>query len=102
MSHCIILPSYHEGMSNVLLEAASTGRALITTNIPGCKEAVDDSISGYLCKKMDIESLEICIERFIRLDHEERKNMGIAGRQKMEKEFDKKKVVQDTLDTIEC
>lgn len=102
MSHCIILPSYHEGMSNVLLEAASTGRAVITTNIPGCKEAVDDGINGYLCKKMDIESLEVCIEKFIRLDREERKNMGIAGRQKMEKEFDKKMVVQDTLDTIEC
>lgn len=89
-------------MSNVLLEAASTGRAVITTNIPGCKEAVDDGINGYLCKKMDIESLEVCIEKFIRLDREERKNMGIAGRQKMEKEFDKKMVVQDTLDTIEC
>lgn len=101
MSHCIILPSYHEGMSNVLLEAASTGRALITTNIPGCKETVDDGISGYLCEKMDIESLEICIEKFMRLDYKERKNMGIAGRQKMEKEFDKKMVVQDTLATIE-
>ena len=101
MSHCIILPSYHEGMSNVLLEAASTGRALITTNIPGCKETVDDGISGYLCEKMDIESLEICIEKFMQLDYEERKNMGIAGRQKMEKEFDKKMVVQDTLDIIE-
>ncbi len=100
-SHCVILPSYHEGMSNVLLEAASTGRALITTNIPGCKETVDDGISGYLCEKMDIESLEICIKKFIQLDYEERKNMGIAGRQKMEKEFDKKMVVQDTLDTIE-
>lgn len=100
-SHCVILPSYHEGMSNVLLEAASTGRALIATNIPGCKEAVDDGINGYLCEKMDIESLEICIEKFIQLDYEERKNMGIAGRQKMEKEFDKKMVVQDTLDTIE-
>lgn len=100
-SHCVILPSYHEGMSNVLLEAAATGRALITTNIPGCKETVDDGISGYLCEKMDIESLETCIEKFIQLDYEERKNMGIAGRQKMEKEFDKKMVVQDTLDTIE-
>lgn len=57
MSHCVVLPSYHEGMSNVLLEAASTGRALITTDIPGCREAVDDGISGYLCKKMDVGSL---------------------------------------------
>lgn len=102
MSHCVILPSYHEGMSNVLLEAASTGRALITTDIPGCHEAVDDGVNGYLCKKMDTESLKNCIERFMMLNYSQRKNMGIAGRQKMEKEFDKKIVVRETIDAINC
>ncbi len=102
MSHCIILPSYHEGMSNVLLEAASTGRALITTAIPGCQEAVDDGLNGYLCKKMDAESLEDCIEKFICLDYDERENMGIASRKKMEKEFDKKNVVRATISAIHC
>ena len=47
---CVVLPSYHEGMSNVLLEAAATGRAIITSNIPGCREAVDNGKSGMLCR----------------------------------------------------
>ena len=95
-AHCVILPSYHEGMSNVLLEAASTGRAVITTNIPGCREAVDEGISGFLCEKMNIESLEACINAFIELSEAERREMGIKGRQLMEQLFDKEKVVQET------
>ena len=58
MSHCVVLPSYHEGMSNVLLEAASTGRAVITSDIPGCKEVVDEGVNGYLCEKRNVGSLE--------------------------------------------
>ena len=50
MADCVVLPSYHEGMSNVLLEAAATGRPVITSNIPGCNEAVDDDKSGLLCE----------------------------------------------------
>ena len=100
MSHCVVLPSYHEGMSNVLLEAASTGRALITTDIPGCREAVDDGISGYLCKKMDVGSLFNCIERFMELNSAERREMGIRGREKMKSEFDRNKVVKKTMEVI--
>ncbi|MBR4636135.1 MAG: glycosyltransferase family 4 protein [Clostridia bacterium] len=96
-SHCVVLPSYHEGMSNVLLEAAATGRALIASDIPGCREAVDEGINGFLCKKMDRESLVSCMERFIALPADERERMGAAGRAKMEREFDKKSVVASTL-----
>lgn len=96
-AHCVILPSYHEGMSNVLLEGASIGRALITTNIPGCKEAVDENSNGYLCSKMDAESLKNCIEKFIVLTAEQRKTMGINGRNKMIKEFNKKDIVKNTI-----
>ncbi|MFR5703558.1 MAG: glycosyltransferase [Eubacterium ramulus] len=53
----VVLPSYHEGMSNVLLEAAATGRAVITTDIPGCREAVDNGKSGMLCKVRNSNSL---------------------------------------------
>ena len=102
MSHCVVLPSYHEGMSNVLLEAAATGRALICSNIPGCREAVEDGKNGYLCEKMNSQSLENGIERFMLLNYEERKRMGIAGRKKIEKEFEKKIVVQDTIGAINC
>lgn len=57
MADCVVLPSYHEGMSNVLLEAAATGRPVITSNIPGCKEAVDDGKSGLLCEAEDWNDL---------------------------------------------
>ena len=99
-AHCIVLPSYHEGMSNVLLEAASTGRALITTDIPGCREAVEDGVTGYLCRKGDPDSLRECLERFMELDENQRREMGLRGREKMKNEFEKQMVVSQTLETI--
>ena len=99
-AHCIVLPSYHEGMSNVLLEAASTGRALITTYIPGCKEAVDEGINGYLCKVKSAKSLYRKMHKFIELTKKEREEMGKNGRRKMQAQFDKDKVVEKTVETI--
>jgi galacturonosyltransferase len=99
-SHCVVLPSYHEGMSNVLLEAAATGRALITTDIPGCREAVEDGVTGYLCRKRDAASLRESLDRFIRLSEDERREMGLRGRRKMEAEFEKQMVVSQTMDAI--
>ncbi|WP_418417747.1 sugar transferase [Blautia sp.] len=100
MSHCVVLPSYHEGMSNVLLEAASMGRALICSDIPGCREAVEEGKNGYLCKRMDENSLYSCMKLFIELDENQRRAMGHYGRKKMEKEFDKEEVVKRTVDKI--
>lgn len=100
MSHCVVLPSYHEGMSNVLLEAASVGRALICSDIPGCREAVEEGKNGYLCKRMDENSLYSCMKLFIELDENQRRAMGDYGRKKMEKEFDKEEVVKHTVDKI--
>lgn len=94
---CVVLPSYHEGMSNVLLEAAATGRPVITSDIPGCREAVDQGNSGFLVKVRDRESLYQAMKRIMEMPREEREAMGLAGRKKMEQEFDKKKVVADTL-----
>ena len=99
-THGFVSASYHEGMSNVLLEAASTGRALITTDIPGCREAVDEEITGYLCKKMDVETLAECMDKFLSKTYEERKKMGELGRKKMENEFDKNMVVDKTVKMI--
>jgi lipopolysaccharide/colanic/teichoic acid biosynthesis glycosyltransferase/glycosyltransferase involved in cell wall biosynthesis len=101
MANCVVLPSYHEGMSNVLLEAAATGRTLITSNIPGCKEAVIDGKSGYLCPVMDGEALYQAMEKFMKLTTEQRQQMGLAGRKHMEEIFDKKKVVKETLKKIQ-
>lgn len=97
---CVVLPSYHEGMSNVLLEAAASGRAIITTDIPGCREAVDNGKSGMLCKVKSTDSLYKAMKRFTELSREKRELLGKAGREKMEKEFDKKKVVEETVKVI--
>lgn len=98
---CLILPSYHEGMSNALLEGASFSLPLITTNIYGCKEAVEDGTTGFLCEPRDIISLISAMERFIQLSPKERIRMGELGRQKMIKEFERKNVVGDYISCIE-
>lgn len=97
---CIVLPSYHEGMSNVLLEGAAMGLPVITTDIHGCKEAVDDGKSGFLCKVRNSESLIDATERFIALSQAERREMGFQGRNKMVKEFDRKIVVNRYVEAI--
>ena len=97
---CVVLPSYHEGMSNVLLEAASTERPVICSDIYGCREAVVPEQSGYLCKVKDSDSLADAMRRFCALSHEQRKNMGKNGRLHMEQNFEKSKVVNKTLNEI--
>ncbi|GFI40939.1 N,N'-diacetylbacillosaminyl-diphospho-undecaprenol alpha-1,3-N-acetylgalactosaminyltransferase [Thomasclavelia cocleata] len=96
--HCFILPSYHEGMANTLLEAASMGRPLITTNIHGCKEAVDSN--GYLVKVKDADDLYMKFKEFIELGYEDKVIMAENSRLRMEREFDKTKVVQETIRKI--
>ena len=97
---CLVLPSYHEGMSNVLLEAAASGRALITSNIHGCMEAVEDGKNGYLCEVKNSQSLFSAINKFINLNIDERRNMGWNSRKRMELLFDKKKIVSKTIKKI--
>ena len=99
-AHCVVLPSYHEGMSNVLLEAAACGRPLITSDIHGCREAVEDGVTGYLCRVKDAESLYEQMDKFVQLAHDKCCEMGLKGRQKMEREFDKAKVVGETVETL--
>ena len=93
---CFVLPSYHEGMANTNLECASSGRPIITSNIPGCKEAVVDG-SGLLCEPKNTESLYEAMMKMIMIGREERERMGQVGRKHMEDVFDKKKVVADTI-----
>ena len=101
-AHAIIHPSkYGEGMSNVLLENASSGRPIITTNNPGCFETVDNEITGYIFEKGNIKELVKRIEQFINLKHEQKNNMGILGREKMIKSFNRKIVINNYLYEIE-
>lgn len=97
---CFVLPSWHEGMANTNLECAASGRPIITSNIPGCKEAVIDSESGYLCESKDANSLYEAMKRMIHTSYEERVQMGLVGRKHMEDVFDKKKVVENTVREI--
>lgn len=97
---CLVLPSYHEGMSNVLLEAGASGRALITSNIHGCMETVEDGKNGYLCEVKDTNSLFAAMNKFMKLKEDERCKMGLESRKRMELMFDKKKIVGQTIERI--
>lgn len=97
---CVILPSYHEGMSNVLLEAAAIGRPVITSDIYGCREAVEDSKSGILCAPKNGEELYRAMKRMYSMSQSERERMGQNGRKLMEERFEKKKVVGETIGAI--
>lgn len=101
ISSCTIHPTYYpEGMSNVLLESCASGRPIITTARPGCGEIVDDGINGFIVKERDNEDLILKIEQFMHLTYEERKQMGIEGRIKVEKEFDRHIVINKYLGEI--
>lgn len=98
ITHCTVHPTYYpEGMSNVLLEACANGRPIITTDRPGCGEIVEDGINGYIVKQNDSSDVIDKIERFLNLTHEEKKQMGLNGRAKVGREFDRKQVVQAYL-----
>lgn len=100
-AHCTIMPSYHEGMSNANLEGAANGRPVITTDVPGCRETVDDSKTGIIVRAKDTRSLVDGIERFLSLTYEQKKAMGIMARKKMENEFDRQIVVDAYVKEIE-
>ena len=97
---CNVMPSYHEGMSNVNLESAANGRPVITTNVPGCRETVDDGVTGYLVEARNADRLADAMERFIALPYAQKVAMGEAGRKKVEREFDRQIVVDAYLKEI--
>ena len=99
--HCTIMPSYHEGMSNVNLESAANGRPVITTDVPGCCETVEDGKTGFLCNAKSAESLTAAVKRFITLPYSQKKKMGVNGRKKVEAEFDRQIVIDAYLKEIE-
>ena len=92
-AHCCIMPSYHEGLSNVNLESAANGRPVITTDVPGCRETVDNSVTGILCQARSADSLIEAVEKFIQLPYEQTIKMGINGRKKMEREYNSQLII---------
>jgi glycosyltransferase involved in cell wall biosynthesis len=102
ISSCTVHPTYYpEGMSNVLLESCACGRPIITTDRSGCREIVDDGVNGFVCRQQDSVDLTEKIERFLALPWEKRRDMGLAGRKKVEREFDRRIVVNKYTEQIE-
>lgn len=98
---CVVLPSYREGLSNVLLEASSMEKPCITCNTTGCKEIVEDGVTGYLCRVRDAKDLATKMKMMYNLSEEKRKQMGKKAREKVILEYDKKIVIDAYLKAIE-
>jgi galacturonosyltransferase len=100
--HCIILPSHGgEGVPNVLLESAAMGRICISSTINGSEDVVEDGVTGYLFETGNSMDLIDKVEKFIRLSYEDKKKMGLAGRTKIEKKFDRQIVIDTYLREVE-
>lgn len=100
-AHCIVLPSwYREGTPRVLLEAAAMGRPSITTDMPGCRDAVLDRETGFVCQPRSLESLIDALESFVSMTPEARNAMGAKARSRAEAKFDEKFVIDAYLDLL--
>ena len=101
-AHCVVLPTFHpEGVSNVLLEAAACARPIIATDRVGCRDAVENNLTGLLIKEKDSNDLVDKMERFMKIPYVEKIQMGIAGRKKIEKEFDRNIVVNAYIEELD-
>lgn len=100
-AHATILPSYHEGTSNVLLESAAMGRPVLASAIPGCQETFEQGVSGLGFKPKDVGSLVQVMIQFIELPLEKKREMGKMGRLKMERDYDRNLVISRYLDVIQ-
>ena len=96
----IVVASFHEGMSNALIEGAATGRPVIASNISGCLEAFEEGRTGFGFTPGHGDELIAAMQKFLELSVEERAMMGRMGREKMEKEFDRKLVTGEYMDEV--
>jgi glycosyltransferase involved in cell wall biosynthesis len=98
---CIVLPSYYpEGVPRALIEAAAMGKPVITTDTPGCRDVVDPGETGYICEPRSAQSLVCAMLQLIDRSPEERSVMGRRARQKAEREFDERLVIDAYLAVI--
>lgn len=101
-SHVIVHPSYHEGLSNVLLEAASCGRPVLTSDINGCIETFVEGKSGYAFRVRDVSALVEAMEKIISLPQSVRREMGTAGRKWIEENFNREIIIEAYRDELKC
>ena len=97
---CFVLPSYREGLSRSILEAMSMELPIITTDVPGCRELVQDKKSGIICKPRSSESLKRAMLKMINLDDDARMRMGKVGRKIVQSGYDEKFVIDAMLKVI--
>ena len=97
---CIVLPSYREGTPRTLLEAASSGKPIIATDVPGCNNVVKHQYNGLLCNLKDASDLADKMMEMASLDDDYLRNFGQNGRLKVESEFDESLVINKYLHTL--
>ena len=97
---CIVLPSYREGLPRALLEGSAMSKPLIATDVPGCRDVVEDGNTGYLCAERSAESLAAAMVKMIEASASERLRMGELGRRKVEQEFGETRVIDKYLDAL--
>ena len=100
VADCIVLPSYREGISRTLLEAASMQKPIIASDVTGCREVVDDGETGFLCSPMDVKDLVRKMEQMLLLDTASRNQMGLKARSKIKAEFGEEIIVKKYLKTL--
>ena len=96
----IVLPSYREGLPKSVMEAMSMGRPVIVTDVPGCRATVDNGVNGWLCKPKDADDLARCMLEAHHTSYTERHIMGQAGRSKVERTFDDRKIAEEIVATV--
>lgn len=99
-SDCIVLPSYREGLPRIIIEGMAMAKPVITTHTAGCEETVEEPLNGFLVPFKDINGLIGAFKEFLSLSHEKQVEMGLAGREKVKKEFDDKKIAKNVFDVI--
>ena len=99
-SDCVVLPSYREGSPRSLMEASSMAIPIITTDVVGCRQVIDDGVTGLLCQVKDSSDLVLKMEEILNMTENDREYMGKSGREKMLKEFDESIVINEYINTI--
>jgi glycosyltransferase involved in cell wall biosynthesis len=99
---CVVLPSYREGVPRTLLEAAAMGRPLVATDVPGCRDTIDNGCNGWLCRARDVASLTEAMHRVVAMSDAQRAAMGVQSRRKMEAGFSDTIVVDRYLRVVEA
>ena len=98
---CVVLPSYREGMPKTLLEAGSMGLPSVATNVPGCRNIIQDNVNGFLCRVKDAKDLEEAMRKILNLSKDEIKEMGNNARNIVKNNFDEKIVIDSALDALD-